>query len=381
MGKKIFMLGGAGNMGSELTRGLLSFDEISVITIGDTNMEAADRLAKELNDPRVNTVYVDVTDVKDATEKVKGYDMLMNATYFAFFDYALQVACDAKVTYADLASSPTAEQREMVAKAGITVMTGLGITPGLTNILAKYGTEQMDETDEIHIHFASFRTLAPSKGLLETIIWELATECPTRMYYLNGSFNSVPPLQGSKTVNFAEPLGPQVVYYVPHPETVSLSQNIPGIKYVSVRGTWRPQDMIDFGVLNRFGLLDPVEVEVGGNKVLVSDVTKERIWQKFGGKFDKNLWAFFINIEIIGKKDGKRKTITVNVSHPVEWMEKTTAKLTGIPAAVCTALMARHGSSKPGILYPEEYFSGTEFADEMKNKFPQIIIETVTTVE
>lgn len=289
MGKRIFVLGGAGNVGSNITRALVSFEELSEIVIGEYDLEAAERLAKEINDPRIKVVQADVTKIKETADKVRGYDVLMNVTFFSFFDYALQVACEAKVNYADLISEPTDEQREMARKAGVTIMSGLGITPGLTNVIAKYGTEQMDETDEIHLHWASFRTVAPSAGLLGTIIWELATECPTRMYYLNGDMRVVPPLQGSKTVNFAEPLGPQVVYFVPHTETVSLSQNIPGVKFVSVMGTWRPQDMHDFGVLNRFGLLDPVEVEVDGKKVLASEVTKARMWQKIGGKVDKNL--------------------------------------------------------------------------------------------
>ncbi|GAB1476206.1 saccharopine dehydrogenase family protein [Bacillota bacterium] len=379
MGKKIFVLGGAGNIGSELTRGLLAFEDISEVMIGEYNLKSAEKLAKELNDSRVRTVFVDVKDTKDTVSKIHGYDLFMNATHFDLFDYALSAACNAGINYIDLISEPTEEQAELVRNAGITAMSGVGISPGLTNILARYSADQLDSTDEIHIHWTTLRTIAPSKGLLGTVFWESANECPTRMYYLNGHFEVVPPLEGSKKVKFAEPMGEQICYYLPHPETVSLPKNIPGVKYVSVRGTWRPQIMEDMSVLNRYGLLDPVEIDVDGKKIRVSDIVEKRIWQVHGGKLDENLWASFINVEVIGYKGGNRKKIITNVSHPTEWRVKGTSKATGIPAAVCTALLARNGSNQAGIIYPEEYYNGTEVLKEFRDKFPMITIETTIT--
>ncbi len=210
MTKRIFVLGGAGNMGSELSRALLHLKEIDEVMIGDFNRDAAERLATELADPRVRFAYADVTRLEEMVEMLRGYDVLMNATYFGFFDAAIRVACQARIDYADLVSEPTAEHIAMVHQAGITAVSGLGCTPGLSNVLARHGANQFEETEEIHIHWASFRTVAPSEGLLDTIIWELATECPTRMYYLNGRFVAVPPFHGSKVVRFAQPLGEQV---------------------------------------------------------------------------------------------------------------------------------------------------------------------------
>jgi lysine 6-dehydrogenase len=375
--KRIFVLGGAGNMGSELTRGLTKFDELEEIMIGEFNREAADKLAKDLKDPRVKTCFVDVTDTRKTAEKVRGYDMMMNATYFGFFDAALAVACHAKVYYADLISEPTDAQAKQVREAGITMLSGLGLTPGLTNVLAKHGVDQFDQAEEIHIHWVSLRSVAPSPGLLGTIIWELSTVCPTRMYYLNGNFEVVPLLQGSKTVRFADPIGEQIVYFVPHTETVSLAKNIPGIKFVSVRGTWRPEYMEDFRVLNKYGLLDPVEVQTKNGKVLMSDVTRQRMWDFRGGKIDDQLWGFFLNVEVIGMKKGKRDRFVMNVSHPVEWKEHSTAKLTGIPAAVGAALLAIKGCKEKRIIYPEEYFNASEFVSVLGKKFPEIKVEVV----
>jgi saccharopine dehydrogenase-like NADP-dependent oxidoreductase len=362
---RIFVLGGAGNMGSEVTRTLLKFPEVEQVAIGEYNLDAANRLAAELKDPRIRVERVDVTQILETAAKLKGFDVLMNTAYFGFFDQAIQVAVKAKVDYADLISEPTPEQFEMVRQSGITAVSGLGCTPGLSNLLARQGANQFQTPEEVHIHWVSLRTVAPSEGLMDTIIWELATECPTRGYSLNGRFTLVPPFEGSKRVKFAEPVGEQTVYYVPHTETVSLAQNIAGVKYVSVRGTWRKDLMEDFRVLNRYGLLDSAEVTVNGVRQKVSEVTRQRIWQTHGQRTDSNLWAFFLNIEVIGRRAGGWGRYVANASHPLEWKDRATAKMTGIPAAVGAMLLGRNKRKEPGIVYPESYYDPAEFLHEL----------------
>jgi saccharopine dehydrogenase-like NADP-dependent oxidoreductase len=374
MGHRIFVLGGAGNMGSELTRALLHFPDVKRVAIGELRRDAAELLAKELHDPRVEVVPVDVTRIEECAAKIRGYDLFVNATYFGFFDAAIRAACRAGVNYADLISEPSAEQTALVRQAGITAVSGLGCTPGLSNVLARHAANKFDQTLEIHIQWASYRTVAPSEGLRDTIIWELASECPTRQYYLNGRFVVVPPFQGSKVVRFADPIGEQTVYYMPHTETVSLAQNIPGVQYVSVRGTWRPELMSDFRVLNRYGLLDHAKVKVNGNTVDVADVTRNRLWQTHGGKTDQQLWGFFLNVEVIGRREGCLGRCIFNASHPVEWKEHSTARMTGIPAAVGAALLARHGRAMTGIVYPEQYYNPQEFLKELQ-RISDITIE------
>jgi saccharopine dehydrogenase-like NADP-dependent oxidoreductase len=365
MKKRIFVLGGAGNMASEGTRDLLKAPDIGEVAIGEVNLEAAHRLAGELNDPRVKVIPVDVTDHADAVQKIQGYDVLMNGLYFGLFDHALTVACQAKVDYADLISEPTPEQYHQAKEAGITAISGLGLTPGLSNVLARHGANHLDQTEEIHIHGVSFRTSAPSQGLLDTILWELATPCPTRQYYFRGRFVPAAPFEGSKVVRFGDPVGEQVVYYVPHTETGSLPRHIRGVQYVSVRGTWRPRLMEDVRILNQYGLLDNDTVTVGNRQVRVRDFVRDRIWQTQGGKVDADLWTFFLNVEVIGRLGQETRRYIYDVTHPATWGERATAKMTGINASVGVILLARHGRTKVGLLDPEEYYDPGEFLAEL----------------
>jgi len=365
MGKRIFALGGAGNMGSEACRALLSYSEIDEVVIGDVDLDSANRLAKELSDDRVKVVKADVTNGNETAEKVKGYDLLLNCTFFDFFPHVINVAMKAEIDYADLISEPTEEHRKKVKETGITAVSGLGASPGLTNVLAKDAAATLDKTDRIEISFAALRTVAPSYGLLGTVFWELSPGC-SRQYYLLGKFVESKPFEGSKIVQFGEPVGEQVVYYVPHTETVSLPKHIPEVKFVAVRGTWRPRIMQDVMVLNRYGLLDDVHIDHRGAKVNVYDLVMERVWRKYGGALDDDLWALFLNVEVTGTRGNEPVRRIYNVTHPVQWKDKSMAKLTGINAAIGSVLLVRSGRRPAGILDPEEVYNPTEYLAELE---------------
>jgi saccharopine dehydrogenase-like NADP-dependent oxidoreductase len=199
----------------------------------------------------------------------------------------------------------------------------------------------------------SFRTIAPSPGLLDTILWELSDGCETRQVFVNGRFERAGFMEGSRVVEFAEPLGRQRVYYVPHTEVTTLPAHFPSLRFCAVRGTWRPELMDDVRVLNKYGLLDPESIEA----------TKERIWARFGGQRDDSPWRLFVNVEVIA--GGTRRTY--RASHP-DWGQEGTGKMTGICAAVGAQLLARHGSRGGGFIDPEAYFDPREFLGELSKR-------------
>ena len=78
-----------------------------------------------------------------------------------------------------------------------------------------------------------------------------------------------------------------------------------------------------------------------------------------------DLWALFVNVEVVGRKNGKLVSAVYNVSHPLEWKEKCPPRITGIPAAAGVILLARRGRCKTGLLAPEEYYDPAEFLEEL----------------
>ena len=64
---KVFCLGAAGRISRESALDLVQYSDFEKITIGDYNYEEACKVARWLNDDRVDAVKIDVTKVDEAT--------------------------------------------------------------------------------------------------------------------------------------------------------------------------------------------------------------------------------------------------------------------------------------------------------------------------
>jgi lysine 6-dehydrogenase len=355
---RVVLLGGAGEVGSEIARDLAGVSEIDALVIADADGERPHQLARELGRPGVTATTIDARDRERALDLFAGADVLMNCTSFALFDDVFDLALAARVDYADLISEPTPEQRRAAADAGITAISGLGATPGLSNVLVRHAADELDELRAVEISWISFRTVAPTPGLLDTILWELSEDCSTRTYYRDGRHEPAAFLEGSRLVEFAPPVGRQFVYYVPHTEVRTLPRHFPTLRDCAVRGSWRPDLMADMRVLERYGLLAEGALEA----------TKQAIWRRCGGVRDSAAWMLYVNVEIGGLRNGEPVRRTYFVSHPVDWGERGLARMTGQPAGVGVQLLARHGRTATGFVDPEQYYDPYEFLTELERR-------------
>jgi saccharopine dehydrogenase (NAD+, L-lysine-forming) len=357
---RVVLVGGAGEVGAEVARDLARVAEIESLVITDLDGARAARLAEELKPLHrgVSARQLDVGDREAALAAVAGADVLMNCTSFMLFDRVLGVAAEAAVDYADLISEPEEQHRQAAEQAGITAISGLGASPGLSNVLVRHAADTVDEVHEAEISWMSLRTVAPTRGLLDTILWELSEDCQTRRYYRDGRHHQASFMEGSRLVDFAPPVGRQYVYYVPHTEVTTLPRHFPTLRHCAVRGSWRPELMQDMRVLQRYGLLSgPALAE-----------TKRAIWARCGGQRDAAAWMLYVNVEVAGTRVGEEVRRTYTVSHPEDWGQRGVARMTGVTAAVGVQLLARHGRARAGFVDPEEYFDPSEFLAELERR-------------
>ncbi len=355
---RVVVLGGAGETGAALSADLAALGEIDELVVADVDRERAEALVASLPGGSAVAARIDVHDAERALELLDGADLLMNCLSFTLFGPALELATRAGVDYADLISEPSPEQRRAVEAAGITAVSGLGATPGLSNVLVRDAAGRLDEVREAHVSWVSFRTIAPSPGLLDTILWELADDCPTRFSFQDGRYEHAGFMEGSRLVDFAPPVGRQRVYYVPHPEVMTLPRHFPTLRVCAVRGSYRPELMEHARVLNTYGLLDEGAREE----------TKARVWERFGAVRDEAPWLLFVHVDVIGLRGGSPVRVAYDVSHPTSWGQEGTGRMTGTCAAVGAQLLARHGRTAPGFVAPEAYFDPREFLAELERR-------------
>jgi saccharopine dehydrogenase (NAD+, L-lysine-forming) len=369
---RVVLVGGAGEVGAEVARDLAHVTEIETLVIADVDEPGAARVARELAPlrPGVSALHLDVKDRESAAERLAGADLLMNCTSFTLFDSVLALAVETSADYADLISEPDDDHRAAAERAGITAISGLGASPGLSNVLVHHAADSLDELHEVEISWMSLRAVAPTPGLLDTILWELSEDCLTRRYYRDGRHHQASFMEGSRLVDFAPPVGRQYVYYVPHTEVTTLPRHFPTLRHCAVRGSWRPELMQDMHVLQRYGLLTASALAE----------TKDAIWRRCGGQRDSAPWMLYVNVEATGTRDGDEVRCTYAVSHPADWGQRGVARMTGVTAAVGVQLLARHGRSTAGFVDPEEYYDPLEFLAELERRDSIVVRHDETPV-
>jgi lysine 6-dehydrogenase len=376
---RIIVLGGCGAMGSEATRDLAQTSDFEEIVIADADLERAQALAAALGGDRVRAIRANASDEGGLTEILRGFDVLANCTTYHFGFIVARAAINAGVNYLDLGglfNTPRQlELDEEARKAGVTLCLGCGATPGVTNLMAKSAADQLDSVDEVHIAFASFRSIAPSPGLLDTVLDEFSRGS-RRFFWQEGEFIEVPAFSGSKQVRFADPVGEIETYYVPHSETHTIHRFLgKGIRLVDVRGTWRPEIMRALRVFADLGLTGEDEIQFEGKIMPAKQFLRAHILEHaadFGGDGE---WAFLLNVQVLGQRDGHSVGLEYTSRHPprAAWGTAATAKMTGIPASVAAQKIARGEFNRTGVMAPEACFDPDSFFLELARR--GIIVE------
>jgi saccharopine dehydrogenase-like NADP-dependent oxidoreductase len=362
------VLGACGAVGREVSAGMAGSRTFDEVVLADLDRGRLAELAREL-DGRVSTRTVDAQDRSALRAVLRGAGLVLNCTTYRLGLPVLRAAIAERVDYLDLGGLyNTPRQLELDARAGragVRAVIGCGATPGLTNVLARRAADRLDRLEEVHISFASYRDLAPSPGLLDTLLDEFRPGV-SRYTWRRGRLLEVQPFDGARLVRFPEPVGEQEVYYVPHSETYTIPRSLgDGLREVAVRGTWRPADMRALRTLARLGLTSDRDLSVEGRSVRPLDVLRAVLLAN-PPRDPSAPWAFFLVVDVVGKRAGVPKRIRQRTSHPSGWGPRATGRMTAIPAVVGAELVGRGEVAEPGVLPPERAFDPERFLTEVR---------------
>ena len=367
---RVLSLGGAGAVCQYATRDLAEFSSFDEIVIGDYDLNAAQRLAAEIGDPRLQVLQVDAEDYDSLVRLFQGFDVVLNGLPWKY-DMAVTRACvEAGTSGLDVSTEEDQWDYDSAAKdKGIVFIPGVGATPGITNAMARHGADQLDEVDDIQINFAAFRCPAPSPGLLITFLWEFHPKTEARLYYQDGTFHWTGPFEGLKTVSFPGPIGEQEVCYIPHPETRTMPQSL-GAKAVSVRGCFPPHAMRLAKAMLESGLYSEEKITVKGIETTAFEMMFEVLLALPESK-ETPLWSYGLVVEVSGKRDGRKFKHTIWNRHPPqeEWGGKSAYyKNIAIPLSIGAQMIARGDVTHRGVIPPETALDPEIFFAELARR-------------
>ena len=169
--RTILVTGAYGLVGRELVRLLVEKTDASVIATGRKTERLAS-LAADLDPGRVATQVLDVLDPSAARAACSKAGLLINCVgpYLESGEGVARAAIEGGASYVDFASEQVHYERlkELAPGArerGSFLLTGAGLVPGLSAVLAVRGAEQLPAVDSVEIVYAQGRMPAGDAGL------------------------------------------------------------------------------------------------------------------------------------------------------------------------------------------------------------------------
>lgn len=236
---KIILFGGAGDMGSRAVEDLVNASGVDQVTIADRNVAAADKLAAALRGrgPGVDVKAVDANDHNALVQAMQGYDVAASTLgpFYRFETRLVRAAVEAGVDYASIcddwsaAQAVLAEFDQPARQAGRIIITGLGTSPGLSNVCIRYLAQQMDRTRRVDMSVYQPLNSGGGEAVLKHMLYIISGDVAV---WREGRQVMVPACSEERVVEFPR-FGRIKVWNMGHSEPVTVPHFIPGVEECS----------------------------------------------------------------------------------------------------------------------------------------------------
>lgn len=351
---RIVVLGGCGDMGRFVVQDLAEHTDAELV-IADLRLHAAERLAERLG-PRAKAAFVDATNPDSLLQVMQGADVAVGCIgpFYRFGLLMAQAAVEAGVHYVDICDDYSPVEgilalHDQARAKGITLITGLGWTPGLTNILARKAAGELDHVNTIRIYWAGGAADAQGLAVVMHVFFAVTGDVPT---YMDGQWTKVRAGSGKELVDFGPLLGKVEVAHCGHPEPLTLPRYL-DVRTVTLQGGLTPRWN------NR--LADAL-VRLGVSRTPERIETASKIIYRLEGIIGAGGVPYSgARVDVFGTAGGRAAVRSYRA------VDKQ-GRLTGIPAAIGAAMLAQGAIQAKGAFAPEGCIDPDPFLEELAKR-------------
>lgn len=355
-------------------RDLLDSPGVDRVGLADLKLEAVEEISNRLGDDRIQPMRTDANDAQSLVPAIKGWDAVINSTWYELNLKVMGAAIAAGTHYLDLGGlyHMTLKQLAMHEKArdaGITCVLGLGSSPGVTNLMAAVGAARLSTISSVEIRVGG-AALKPAGGSFNppysfrTIIDEACLPAATLR---GGEMEMVPGLSVKEEFVLPDPVGKVEGYFTLHSELATLPQNLgKGVKEMNFIVAFSPEFSRAVRLLVSLGLASRDPIEVGGRKVVPYEVLT-RLVDMLPPPGETAVDYGVRRVRISGEKDGRPAWLIYDcVSGPHQkWGIGGRALGTGVPASLGAQWLASGRMKETGAFPPETCINPKKFLQEL----------------
>ncbi len=356
---------GCGQMGREALQDLHRYAPVDEIVIGTRHPERIEAFIASLDGsgPRVTQTRVDAGSGRELAALMRGHDVVVNCAG-PNYRYEVPVALAAIETGVNLVdlNDEYATTEEMFTldadarRAGITIILGLGGSPGVNNVLVRAAANQLDAVEEIHTAWAMSARDPGGPALAAHLLCSLSDRALT---VEDGRIREVESfVDGRETVDFPAPVGPLDTWHVGHPEPLMLKRSFPEARRIADKATFNPP------AVN--GLIRDLGARVRARGGPVSQEPRSICaMESAAAEFLSRCETFrdvppeaALKVMVQGRKKGRLVRVCFSSAAML-------APATGIPAAIGALMLLNGRVAAKGVLPPEQCLDATDFIYEI----------------
>ena len=367
---------GAGLQGSACAYDLLQNEEVTEVRLADLNIGHLPEFLAPYSGKRLIPTPLDVRNEEGVRALMRESDAVMSAIpYYFNFDLARHAA-EVGVHFCDLGGNTEIvfEQKTLEDKAkekGITIIPDCGLAPGMVNILAQYGIDQLDSVDEVKI-FVGGLPQNPEPPLNYQIVYSLegVLDYYTTLSWVvrDGKRTQVTALSEIEPVKFDSPVGELEGFHTAGGLSTMAFRyegRIPTMEYKTLRYPGHAKIM---EAIRELGFLDLEPIDVKGTRVSPRDVAVAAMGPRLTKPEGKDLVA--LRVIVRGKKDGRDKTVKFELVDRYDEQRGISAMMrtTGYSLSITGQMQARGEVQPPGVHTPDECMPAQRYIDELAKR-------------
>lgn len=367
---------GAGLQGTACAFDLLRQSDVTEVRLAGMPIDTLPPFLRPYTAPRLVPTPVDVRDHEAVRALMRECDAVLCALPYYFNLEMARLAVDAGVHFCDLGGNTEIvfrqkELDEAARQRGVSVIPDCGLAPGMVNIIAQYGIEQLTRVDAVRIYVGglpqhpepplNYQVVYSLEGVLDyytTLSWVLR----------NGHRTQVPALSEIEQVEFPAPVGDLEAFHTAGGlSTLAFRYEgkIPTMEYKTLRYPGHAVIMAALRDLGFFGL-DPIQVK--GHRVVPRDVALALLTERLAKPEGRDLVA--LRVEVTGERARRPTTLTWELVDRYDEEHGVSAMMrcTGYSLAITGWMQVKGVVTGPGVRTPDEAVPAVPYLEALARR-------------
>jgi lysine 6-dehydrogenase len=366
---------GAGQQGSACAYDLLVNTDHDVV-LADVNVDRVAPFLQPYVGNRLTLAKVDANDHAAVRQLMQGATATMSAFPYYFNLDMAAAAIEAGSHFCDLGGNTeiVLQQKQLAERAkekGVSVIPDCGLAPGMVNILAGYGIQQLDKPRAVRIKVGglpqspepplNYQIVYSIEGVLDyytTLSWVLRDGHPQQVKALSEieelDFPGVGQLEAFHTAGGLSTMAQE------------FEGKLETMEYKTLRYPGHAKLMES---IRDLGLLEMEPVEVDGYRVVPRDVFKEIVGPKLRKDPRQSPDLVALRVEVEGERDGKNVVLRWDLVDRFDAETGITAMMrtTGYSLAI-TGTFQAEGRIEPGVWTPDEVMPAKAYIEALRKR-------------